>query len=282
MAITISTVDGAVELIEGAVDYEKSLPRDGPLIQRKFLCPWAHSNAAANAIMGISSYTGATIFRQLPLQCPESPNLYAAAVGVIEGYGAFALNDTTPTWEYAVLPVTFAPLPYDPGADTQHSPDGQAYPFCSFSVKGTSQFYEMPDTSFLWAADAPAGLAGKPIGSKMGVHLPQLALQVKLHAVPFFPWLQFADLLGKVNDATFMGMDPELMLFEDYDTQMELQSDGTKTQEVTLNFSYRPKAWNTAPDPTDGATWHPIEGPGGEKPYELANLKPLILGVTLA
>lgn len=293
MSITISTSAGDVTADELFDGYSKGIA-GGPRVEKKYLVPWDVSDAFANAIMGIENAVGnvaGTIYRTFGHQCPESPNLTALSVGPIEGCGVPIVDDGRPKWEWAVVPVVYGVAVAsfgtggagDPDPYNLFTPDGQAYPFCSFKITAASETLAARGGSLMYA-EGP--LVMKPVqDSLVSVRLRTATIVCDVHRVPWLPTDAMLDLVNLVNDATFFGRPAGTIMYENGDSSREPSSEGVMATDIRLVFQYREKGWNSAPLPNDVTSFYRVSHDGtltGRPPHALADLRPLLFGVTLA
>ena len=82
-----------------------------------------------------------------------------------------------------------------------------------------------------------------------------IGMRITLHRVPFINAAVYINA-GKnpINNATFLGVPAGYLLFNGADTQMQASTDGTYTQEITLDYTARSiLRWDEAFDP-DGVS----------------------------
>jgi hypothetical protein len=117
----------------------------------------------------------------------------------------------------------------------------------------------------------------KPMDSPLGIWVPQSTVRFNRKHVPYLPHRTVHSLLGKINDDTFLGEPRGQMRFSSCQTRREANSDGTRTQDVMLTFSWRGYDWNKYIHP-DSLTFEEVSKPGDSsvRPYEYADFKPLL------
>lgn len=302
MAITIDTASGSVTLKEMYENYDKGIANGGPTIRKQYLCDWDKGDSVANALMGITTNVGGltgTILRQAPHHCPESPGLWAMDVGPIHGLGETSITGGRPTYQYAIVPVTYGSPAINfgaaPGAGggaiagntadpyNLQTPDQQSYPFCKFDLETGTETYTLPETAYKWVDDStPANRLPTSIqlNSEIGVS----SIVCTIFSVPFLPFLRLITLKKRVNNATFFGFGAGYVLYENARSSRTWNSDGSMVQDLILNFKVREYPWNTFLHPTPGRGFIAISDDGlstGNKPLKSDDLRPLIYGVSL-
>lgn len=285
MSITVAGIV-ADELFE---DYSKGIP-GAPRVEKKYLVPWAQSDAFANAIMGLSGSVavGGPIFRTYAHACPESPNLFALGIGQIEGCGMPTVADGRPAWEWAIVPVTYGPVALGgiinaPDPNNFNTPDGQAYEFCTFEVDYSTESITIPKTS-MKRAEGGVLWQNRTIDVPWTVRIPTATIVCTVHKVPWLPTDAILGLQGRVNDRTFFGRPAGTILFDGARTRRSYSSDGTITQDIAEVYKYNEKGWNRVVRPDNMTIWDLVThngDPTGNTMYASDDLRPLIFGVTL-
>ena len=279
----------AVELLDG---FAKGIGPGGPWVRKKYLLAWADSDAAANAIMGLSRVVGGiagTIYRRGPQPCPESPNLLALSVDVQPSGqpqipaagsgvapGRVNYDFATVAVEYGVWPYNFPDEAAQADPYNYMTPDQQAYPFCTFDVDYATEHVTVPNSQLLFVSDDAA------VGSEVNIRVGCQTISATMNQVPYLPVQKLASLAGCVNNATFMGFPAETVLFDDAKTRRTLSTDGGLTQEVTMIFRYRAKNWNFVA--RNAYTWERATADGtstGTGLYTKSDLRPLFFGLSL-
>jgi hypothetical protein len=294
MSITVTTVDGDVTLKEITDSYEEGIGGGGPWIREEYYCEdWDARYAVANAIMGVTTATviSDTISRSAPLQCPQSPNLWALDVGPIRGFGGFEINDGRPSYPAgAIIPVSFgrSPIPFE-GADNTadpnnlHTPDGQAYPFCRFDLDTGTETYTIQGTEYMWYHASDASFR-KKCGVDLLASVGVSTIVCTIMQVPFLPFARLITMKRQVNNATFLGHAAGYVLYENSRSSRTINSDGTYTQDLTLIFKVREFPWGTYLHPTPGVGFVKITTDGtssGAGVHTAGDLTTLLYGVTL-
>jgi hypothetical protein len=277
---------GAVELFDG---YRPAIGDRGGMLAKRYLCDWDDAVPLANAMMGLNSaaIVGGSINRALPHACPEFSNLYCQAVEIEPAETPLATGGR-PAWTAAIITANYGPFAFSNGAggdgsgdpNNMMSPDGQAYPFVDISITHGTQQISIPNTSYKALGST------KPFGQPLTIRLGTMTVHVQVHSVPYLPFAAISGLLGQINNATFMGMPAESVLFDGATTNKKIDSVGNISMDIGLTFMYRSVSWNKAPDPspTAGSDFILITTDGtssGRTLYTKADLRPLIFGVTL-
>lgn len=277
MSVIIDTANGPVTLHEMWDDFKKGIDiQRGPYIEQSYLVDWGDTDAVINAMMGSTSTSGGTTVHVPGFPCPQSKNLCCMDAYVI-GEGEYDNKDGGPvrfnlpklrvvygirSWEQAATddPQGYQSFPGDgPATYAIHSMD--------FGVEGV----KLPTSAYKFAG-TPNLPCDVPVLKQVGI----CKLSVELKKVPFLPTYTIMNLLGKLNDNTFLGAPRGMIQFMGARTSKEFESDGTRVQNVSYSFRFRKASFNLYLRPDTGQ-WDFIKTAAGKYPYEYADLKPLIL-----
>jgi len=290
MAIILDTSIGPVELKECWESYQKGVARDkGPWIKKVFrLEDWSKSDAVVNAFMGSASASiiDGPISRISPHTCVESPNLVAINA-TCEGIGEVDIRDGgRPTWRLATVTVDYGIPTHetDVGGDintvnNQFPNDetpGQPVPYITQSIDGGYESYMLPGTSYKYATPTSSGIylrLQQPVAATIAV----ANIVISRESVPYLPWPMIKSKYNRLNDTTFLGEPRGTIKFQTAHTRLTILSDGTRAQNLVLNFKWREYDWNKQHRP-DESSFDFIQDDNGTKPYVYSNLRPLVYG----
>jgi hypothetical protein len=258
-------------LIEG---FTKGVDRGGPFYRVIYrIADWGQSDAFVNALMGVTSVSGAAsknnIVRNYPHQHPLSPNLSCESAHVIQGLGNPILNaNGYPDYDGgALIEAEYRIPPYDyqnPDRNQQIDP-GTPLVYCSQSISFGTEIYTVPGSG-----------AGDLSAAK--IQIPITVMSLTWHEIPYLPMTVVRDLIGKVNSATFLGAAPGCVLFKGAETQRKQNADGTIVQEVSMTFNERRVGyeWNKLPTKTNPFTFSTATDGNGNAPFLTGDLNLLL------
>lgn len=247
MAVTINGV-ACDELVDG---YGEELDESGPRGSKYYLCDWGSRYTVANGLLGFVTVTGGTtITFTSPTAHPESSNMFARSVR-IKGVGRPSQGSVNIAYPKAVVMADFARPTFnmsgtqDPGGT--HSID-TATPliYATQEIDEGGEFVTLPGSSLVFDS-------GTKIQEDGSLFVPHDEIIITFHRFPYFP-RSTSSLKGKTNASTFLGCDPEKLLYHGQKVRDSFLSDGTFTHEVTRHWSYRQVEWNKRLLP-DGSGW---------------------------
>lgn len=280
MAITLTTALGDVVLDEMWDGYDKGIDFASPWVRKRYLLKDnTKVNAVVNALRGgvAASTVGGPITRTYAHPCPESTNLIcqdaraAGVPGAEVGVGAGGMPQYSlwtidaeyrvPTWEQFITD--------DPGGLNQFDP-ATPYTFATQSIDFDVEVIKLPGSAYKFHT-APQFPLDVPTSCSVAV----ANLVFVRRQVPYFPVGDILSKLNKLNNATFLGQPTGLIKFVKARSNREAASDGTRTQEIELVFKFRQYDHCKMHRP-DSATFDFIEDSSGARPYQYADLTPLL------
>lgn len=119
-----------------------------------------------------------------------------------------------------------------------------------FQIRGTAEFMLVPTSGTKWEDGGNSGSGGSggggddipvPEDANSAILIPMRAIQLQWDFVDNPPIKRFEDLVGRVNQDTFLGSEPETLLFEGYDVSETFRASPTNphTNRCTVNISQR-------------------------------------------
>lgn len=264
-------------------NFFKGIDGNGPYYRCSFYFPdWGQSDYIANQIMGYSLRSGSTNASGVSINIagmnhPLSPNLYAVKCD-IEGVGPPQLQPYTgfPWYTMGFMAhVEFRPwVSPTQASELQGQSIDPSTPilWCIQSLDFHTETIPSWDHSFTYQSDGssvPAELARyKNNITVMSLTFPKL---------PYIPMYWIKTLRNKLNKYTFLGCDPETVLFIGGRTSRHWNTDGTAVQSVELVFENRDYSWNLIPRIGYGpGVWDYAVDSNGNMIYQLADFSPLI------
>jgi len=251
----------------------------------RYKVAWADAFTFVNKVLGISDGS--------PWALPASPNLKATDAVV----NPVAIKDnptgggTVPGefYKHAHIDVTFSSQSLQPyAADTtaavipafqfdQAAPVEQS----TFQIQYSPQMIRIPGGSIKWATTTangtaqtvPATVKDPSISGAEYIRKPAFNLNITLHNCLYIQASNFADKVGKVNNATMWGSCyAETVLLDGVSSNSRSLSNGQAILDVTLNYKWQKIGWNSIMG-SDGEIYRYTKQ-GGGLVYETANITP--------
>jgi hypothetical protein len=231
--------------------FEEEVDGRGPHGTKKFLCAWSGRYAVANALLGFTTGTGSggPVVTVPPMSWPESPNLYASSI-TIEGRGKATQGPVQIQFAQAVVTAHYGassgwspiPLPhmsFDPGSPFTYATQELDYGREMVTIEKSAVFLAN-------------GTRLK--NQNYAVPLPHAILTIQLQRVPYLPAQGILVAMAKpINSVKFLGVDPGYLMFDGCKSHMELMTDGSYSQNLSLVFRVRPVLrWDEVFSPIPG------------------------------
>jgi hypothetical protein len=118
-----------------------------------------------------------------------------------------------------------------------------------FQIRGTAKFLPIPTSGTKWEDDGGGSGSGGsgggdipvPEDANSAILIPSRALQLQWDFVDDPPIAALEDLVGRLNSDSFLGSEPETLLFEGYDVSETFRASpiNPHTNRVTVNISQR-------------------------------------------
>jgi hypothetical protein len=207
-----------------------------------------------------------SITRIVPLQCPDSPLLYACYVRSTscEGGGGSVGATTVPRkYKYYFMEVGFKFYGYDFGGDR---------PFLSLSVEGGGNFITLPGSAYKFPSD------NLRINQDPGRFVPEVNYLLTIHMLSSFDETLYVPYLGKVNSADFLNLSSYpagTVRFDRLVGNYESFISGFRNWSVAFALAYRPVDWNAIMRPDTGV-FEVVHNSAGDPIYESADLNALV------
>jgi hypothetical protein len=280
--ISLPTEIGSVSLKETWDGFKKGVGPSGPYVEKTYLLEdWGSSNAVINALRGTINLSGGSTLAVPPHACPESPNLYCVDAYADPQCEIDAKDGGRPRFLHALIRCRYGTVPYnalpsmDPNGANSFPNDSNpntAYTYALCRMKLSSEIIRIPGSlmKFRQAPHHPYE------GGAMSIGVADLVFTRK-----FVPRLPVALILSKINglnDATLFGQPRGTIMFRGADTEEEYSSDGTKAQQLALNFKWREYDFNKQLRP-DERSFDIVEDVNGDPPFTYRDLTPLLTAI---
>lgn len=272
MSINLSTAIGPVVLAEMWEGYEAGMDISrGPFIRKSYLAPsWAVAFACVNGLVG----TGG---RPVQHACPESPNLRCMSA-VIQPRGEYDGHDSgRPRFNLPVIACEYAvptweALNYDDPSGSQSFPNadepGQPYLFMEQSIKWSRETFPIPKRAYAFADGVAPNTA-----VNMSIACARFVLVRRWQTT--LPYGNVSTYMDSLNNTTFLGQAKGLIKLADVESRRQLQSDGTRSQEVTLTYDWRKYDHNWVPR-DDTGVWALLTNTSGDSPHPYTELNNML------
>ena len=274
-------IEYKIEILENSIKEEYGPNTNGTTV----LCTVADDDALefVRQMLGYATRVGSQLDRVLPEKCGWNDTQYAVRCELVKCL-TWVDNDETlnnwPGYNEVVYAVTFAAPLYQVLEDDEVTHEHER--FVVWKRRGVSQNEKIPGGGFLYVDDVTAAnrTPVPEVGVKTGR---QVMLQAKWLDVPYVNYAKLSSLANKVNDAavTWDGVtyDAETVLFDSWDEDKRVNSDGLITVDLTFNFAVRQdgRTWNKFwKNGTDGYVEVSDDGTSsGVKPFASADLNGL-------
>lgn len=251
----------------------------------RYIVAWADAFTFVNDALGLLD--GA------PWKWPASPNMRATEaniepVGVKTGASGGGSAPGT-YYDKAYVDVTFSSITANLAmTGTSEQPVANQFDpanpieMSSFQIQYAAEAIKLPNGTLKWAASTNTGAnqivpatVRDPESGAAYMRVPTFNLSVTLHNCLYVQASNFADKIGKVNNATIFGnCEPETVLFDGVNTTRRAMSDGTAILDVALNYKWRKNGWNTAMS-SAGTMLQYCKAADNKLIYERADILPL-------
>jgi hypothetical protein len=236
---------------------------------------WSDRETFINQALGLTSGGSGWPLPQIPWDCPFQPNsgLLASSFSCVPHTVRDDVSPTDNTVEghflYAHIQIGFERPRYDFQTPTAQNQIDIANPilFCEQSVEYSGRTLVREGYKLEYVG-APSTVV--PVGPVFQIEV-QSDIILNFPFVPYIPWNYLEPFIGKSNDRTLFGKDPETIAFLGASLRQETMSDGTNKTSCALKFSYNSTGWNKQLA-TDGNLYTVQVKGTGEKLYPPANL----------
>lgn len=247
MSITI----GGQSVEEMRDGFEEGVDGRGPHGTKKYLCDWSGRYAVANALLGFTTGTGSggPVVTVPPMSWPESHNMYVSSV-TIAGAGKSTQGALQIQFEKAIITANYgtssgwSPLPLpnmsiDPGSPYTYATQELDYGREMVTIEKSAVFLAN---------------GTRLTNQNYAVPLPHAILTIQLQRVPYLPAQGILVAMAKpINSVRFLGVDPGYLMFDGCKSHMEVMTDGSYSQNLSLVFRVRPVLrWDEAYSPKAG------------------------------
>ena len=260
---------------------QKGIDGEGPFYTVSYyFADWSDSDLVANELTGTTRRVGTSTIRVPPHQHPLSPNLCCSDVR-IEGLGAPILNSSgLPSYSNGFFAHCTYRVPkfqpyaeQDPGNKHQIDPDTPIL-WCTQELDFDVETY-IHDESGKYVWETGDSLNGKPSDVPIKVTIGITTMTLTYHKLPYLPMTVVRSLRNKINNATFLGVDPYKLLFVGAKTTRELDTSGDISQRVTMVFKERDVDWRSFLR-RDKIDWAKVKDSSGNYTFASADFTPLV------
>ena len=265
MAITI----GGIVCQERVHNFkEEASLQDGFRARKGFICGWADRFTVARGLLGLSSSVtiGGAITINAPAAYPE-PNIAGYCQSIeIEPLGKPTQGTNQIQWEnacvwanYGVTKWAFQGVDYGGQIDP-----GTPFVFAEQQLSSSCEWITLPGAGCKWVT------GGKALQQGGGMRISLVNMSITLHQMPYMPTLASVLYGGTINKYPYMNCYPGCLMFNGVETQQQFNADGSRTQDATYTFIFRPVRWDYQYDPAQkkwdqvtmssdgGTTWQPV------------------------
>lgn len=277
--------------------FEKGIDEQGPYyLVQYYINNWQDSDTFINALLGYATNSGSGtggVIKRSPHQYPLSPNLLCRRARVLApGCPKLGTSGLPDFYGGALIQAEYRSPPWQAYPNPQETLDGiTALPFCTQELDHTVETYTIPKKQMVFAnaqtnADIIGGAAFSPgttsTEQDFRIRVPVTHLTLTYHLSPnlYVATNTIRALRGCVNQYTFLGAQPQCVLFHGGRTVRTYDSLGNVNQEIQLTFSERSPSqiWNSLPDITT-MSWKPVGISGvAAMPYPTADFGQFIYG----
>lgn len=215
----------------GVLDFARDSGYSG---QRLLTCDWDDAETVIAALAGGVQEFGSEWRHTPPAKWPTKP-IYVTAVNRV-GLGVVRSSDADgfPTYDRAKLDVSYTTLPYD----TEETEGGETT-FQEEQLDFGGQFLTVPKETFYIDGVSPKVWVDENVGKVV----PHVDWTLVRYNVPVIPRSAIRTCLGKINDSTFQGASPNLVLFYGAACRRKITSEGVQPWRVTLKLKERGESW---------------------------------------
>jgi hypothetical protein len=259
-------------------EFRKGIDENGPYYQVTYLFnDWTQADDVANSLRGYTIRTGGATIRVPPHQHPLSPNLYCVEAHVEGLSPVLGGSSGLPNFvgQFTVT-ATYRGISYAPGGtpDTNNNIDpSTSILWATQELDYDTEVYTIPNHTFVYQSDKKKSIV------PMTLQVPITVMMVTFYQLPYLPTAAIRTARGRVNNATFLGVASECLLFKGGRCTREFNTDGNIANRCTLIFHERnsDQGWNKVPRHDNFGTWDTIQDGSANKPYSTADFSPLIV-----
>ena len=217
----------------------------GPRASRSYLVPnWSDRFAVANALLGLTSYSGGAITHLPGDPYPDSTNLLATDVA-IRGVGRFmpAGAGTPLSFESAVVTCQYGTPGYASAYANSANNFDPMMPmiYASQSIDSATQVIEL-GAGTVRLGDGASGAPGTYLARSQGIFVGLVNMNLTLYKLPYMIPYDSRLRVGNVNSAPIFGCAVGTLMLMGFNTQEDFDSAGNSMQTVNVSFQHRPIA----------------------------------------
>lgn len=219
---------------------EEHFDRGGDHCEWEIICKWSDRIGLRAKIMGGATLVGGVVTMSLSLTHPDYPWMISTSVHIeqVAGNDGLSIGPTgMVATKYAKLTISF--LTFDPTEVGDEKIDFSGHVMTV--PNGTFQFGTGTNAVKLLSAESP------------GIVIPRATLQRTLRSQPSIPVAVIFGLIGKVNNAPFLGGATETILYMGASSQRRFTSIGAKQWDIVHSLTYDPNNWNFFINPVTSA-----------------------------
>jgi hypothetical protein len=263
--------------------FAKGIDQQGPYYQVEYeLDDWGDTDAFVNGLLGLTTGGPTSTVPRAPHRHPLSPNLMCMAAGVV-GLGKVVTNASGyPSYAAALVQAQYrAPGPAvgpvlfsdEPGLFHHIAPGEGPILWATQEIASETETITLPDHAYVWAT------SGDPFPSPFQLDINRQINRLVYHQLPFLPIGSIRALKGRINSSTFLGAPAEQLLFREYATTRQFNTDGSVVQRVQLDFIEQEWSWNKfllpGKMPGESGAFDYVQSSTGGRRFQTADLRPL-------
>lgn len=281
--------------------FEKGIDEQGPYyLVQYYINNWQDSDTFINALLGYST-AGSSIYgsgaagviKRSPHQYPLSTNLLCRrARAIAPGCAKLGSSGLPDFYGGALIQAEYRAPQWQAYPNVQEQIDPLTpIPFCTQELEHTTETYTLPKKQMVFASsqtnqDIISGATFSPSTTSteqdFRIRVPVTNLTLTFHLSPnlYVATGTIRSIRGCVNSTTFLGAQPQCVLFRGCRTVRNYDSAGNVVQEIQLIFSERDPSqiWNSLPD-ISSMTWKPVGMAGSTVlPYPKADFNQFVFG----
>jgi len=256
--------------------YSVSANTQGLRASVQFLTAWSDAYTFVNQALGMPNGQA--------WANPSSPNMFAVEATVrpvgltsnlTSANGTFGLNPGQ-FFDKAKIELVFTTPDNNLGQYSRTATEVDSTELMTSDVQIGVQTINVPTGSLDWHTTEAGGSAqsvnltteGQP--EKLTIMIPTANVNITVHGVKDNSWVAASRLVGKTNNATLWGYDPETLCLTGVTTRKRVVASGLMTVDATLSYKWISVGWNTKL--SRNGSWRRIKFKSGALPYPTANI----------
>lgn len=276
--------------------FEKGIDEHGPYyLVQYYINNWQDSDVFINALLGYTTNTGSGtggVIKRSPHQYPLSTNLLCRrARAIAPGCAKLGSSGLPDFYGGALIQAEYRAPQWQAYPNPQEQIDPfTPIPFCTQELEHTVETYTLPKKQMVFGTNSNQDIINGATFSPgttsteqdFRIRVPVTNLTLTFHLSPnlYVATGTIRSIRGCVNSTTFLGAQPQCVLFRGCRTVRNYDSVGNVVQEIQLTFAERDPSqiWNSLPD-IASMTWKPVGMAGiAALPYPKADFNSYIFG----